>query len=185
MAAQEHSSTRRRVLGAAAALPVLALVGFPASGMGTVPQRGLSPSPGPAQALWNRRLARYRRIHARWKTEAESGAFRAANDEYNRTRANLIARFGSWENALQSRIGRPLCAASFARVDAAEDFYYDRFTAPLSRAVIQLVQTPAPNLPALLAKIEIIREHELDSHDDMPCPPIELLREDVTRLGKE
>lgn len=70
-------------------------------------------------------------------------------------------------------------------MDAAGDAYYDRFTAPLNRAVVQLVQTPAPNLPALLAKIEIIGEHELDSHDEMPCPPIELLREDVTRLGKE
>lgn len=185
MAATEHSSTRRRVLGAAAALPVLALTGFTAPVIATPdPIRGARQS-SLAHTLWNRRLARYRSLHARWTVEAESGAFRAANDEYNRARANLIARFGSWEKALRSRIGRPLCATAFARVNAAEDAYYDRFTAPLNRAVIQLVQTPAPNLPALLAKIEIIREHELESHDDMPRPPIELLQEDVKRLGKE
>jgi hypothetical protein len=182
MAAQEHSSTRRRVLGAAAALPVLALVGFPASAMGTVPERDLSPSPSPAQALWNRRLARYRRLHTRWKTEAESGAFRAANDRYHREHADLVARFGSWDKACRSRTGKPLCTAAFTRIEAAEDAYYDNCTTPMHHAAARLIGTPAPELPALLAKIEIIREHELDTFDDMPKHPLDTLREDVAGL---
>jgi len=185
MAAHELSSTRRHVLGAAAAFPILALTGFPAPARGTVPKRGLSPSASPARVLWNRRLARYSRIHARWKTEAESGAFRAANDEYNRARADLIVRFGSWEKALRSRTGKPLCTAAFAKVDAAEDAFYDRFTAPLNRTLIQLVETPSPNLSALFAKIELIHEHRLDSDDNMRRTPIEVLRDDARRLQKE
>lgn len=186
MAAQEHSSTRRRVLGAAAALPVLALIGLPISAMGAVAERELSPSPSPAQALWNRRLARSRRLHARWKTEAESGAFRAANDRYKREHAELIARFGSWEKACRSRTGKPLCTAAFTRIEAAEDAYYDTCTAPMHRAAARLIGTPAPDLPALLAKIEIIREHELDTFDDLPTHPLDALREDVGRLiGEE
>jgi len=66
-------------------------------------------------------LARYRRLHARWKAEAESDAFRAANLRYNRIHAELSARFGSWDKARRSRTGKPLCAAAFARIDAAED----------------------------------------------------------------
>ncbi|MEA3031274.1 MAG: hypothetical protein QOG13_2599 [Sphingomonadales bacterium] len=183
MAAQELSSTRRRVLGAAVALPIVALAGLPAPAV--IASRAAARQSSPCQARWNRRLARYRRLHARWKAEAETGAFRAANDEYNRARAALIARFGSWERALRSRTGKPLCAAAFARVSRAEDVYYDRSTAPLNRAAIQLVQTPAPDLLALLAKIEIIHEHRLDSDDDMRRTPIDVLREDVKRLGKE
>ena len=183
MAAHEHSSTRRRVLGAAVALPIVALACLPAPAV--IASRVVARQSSPCQARWNRRLARYRRLQARWKAEAETGAFRAANGEYNRARAALIARFGTWEKARRSRTGKPLCTAAFARVSRAEDAYYDRFAAPLSRAAIQLVQTPAPDLPALLAKIEIILEHQLDSDDDMRLAPIEVLRNDVMRLGKE
>lgn len=186
MAAEKHSSTRRRVLGAAVALPVLALTGFPTPAVivsAPDPIRGPRQS-SPAHATWSRRLARYRRLHARWLAEAETGAFRAANDEYNRVRAELAARFCSWQKALRSRNARPLCNAAFRRISAAEDTYYDHFTAPPNRAAIQLVLTPAPDLGALLAKIEIIHEHELDSDDDMHRPPIDVLRGDVGRLEK-
>jgi hypothetical protein len=184
MAAEKHSSTRRRVLGAAVALPVLALAGFPACAEGTVPERGLSPSPSPAQTLWTRRLARYRRLHAAWKAEAETGAFRAANDRYERKKAAIEARFGSWAAALASRRARPGMRAAYERVSAAEDLYYHRYTAPMYRAMTRLVHTAAPDLPALLAKIEIIREHEPDLFDDAPLRSFEMLRKDVERLAR-
>ena len=129
------------------------------------------------------RLARYRRLHAKWKAEAETGAYRAANDTYYHAQAALIARFGSWERARRSRTGKPLCTAAFARVSAAEDAYYDHCTAPMYRAAARLVETPAPDLHALLAKIDVITEHGLDTHDDMRRRPIDVLREDVKRLG--
>ena len=182
MAAEPHSSTRRRVLGAAAAIPVLVLAGLPAPAVIATPDPIRGKQSIPAQVLWNRRLARYQRLHAHWKFEAEQGAFRAANDRYMRERTELSARFGSWEKARRSRTGKPLCAAAFARVSAAEDAYYDRCTAPMHRALARLIRTPAPDLPALLAKLEIIREHEPDFFDDAPFHSFAMLREDVRLL---
>lgn len=173
MAAEPHSSTRRHVLGAAAALPVLAVAGLPAA-----------PTPLDRRT-WDQRLGRYRRLHTRWKAEAETGAYRAANDAYYRARAELTARFGSWEKARRSRTGNPLCTAAFARVSDAEDTYYDNCTAPMYRAAARLVGTPAPDLHALLAKIDVIREYGLEPHDDIRRHPIDLLREDVERLGND
>lgn len=186
MAAQEHSSTRRRVLGAVAALPVLILTGLPSPVTARTPaDPGRTRQSSTAREAWDRRLARYLRLHDRWKAEAETGAFRAANDEFAGARAGLVARFGSWEKARKSRIGKPLCRVAFARVSEAEDAFYDRFTAPLNRAIIQLVHTPVPDLPALLAKIEVIQKHEPDAEDGLRRPPIELLREDVRRLRND
>lgn len=177
MAAEKHSSTRRRVLGAAAVLPVLALTGLPAPVIASVATQS-----NIEHERWHRRLARYRRLHACWKAEAETGAFRQANDAYARARAALIARFGSWEKARRSRTGKPLCQAAFRRIDTAETVYYDRCTAPMHRAAIRLAVTPAPDLRALLAKLEVIREHGLEEFDDMPQPALGLVRRDLQRL---
>jgi hypothetical protein len=132
---------------------------------------------------WDRRLARYHRLHILWKAEAETGGFRAANDRYNSERAALSARFGSWDKARRSRIGKPLCAAAFARIDAAEDAYYDRFTSPMQRTAIRLVLTPAPDLHGLLAKLDVIREVGLEDFETMPRPAFELVREDLERFA--
>ena len=96
MAAEPHSSTRRRVLGAAAALPVLALAGLPVPVTSSVIARSATTrQSSETREKWTRRLARYQRLHARWKFEAAQGAFRAANDLYYREQAELSARFGS------------------------------------------------------------------------------------------
>jgi hypothetical protein len=179
MAAQELSSTRRRVLGAVAALPVIALAGLPAP---AVIASAAKQSTAAIQT-WNRRLARYRRLHARWKAEAESGAFRAANDRYQREKTAIEACFGNWATALKSKVARPLMKAAFERINAAENVYYHRYTAPMLRAMTRLIQTPAPDLPAMLAKIEIIREHEPDLFEDAPPHSFEMLRKDVERLA--
>jgi len=181
MAAQEHSSTRRRVLGAAAALPVLALVGLPSPAV--IASRAAARQSSPDHEIWNRRLARYRRLHARWKAEAESGTFRAANDRYNREHAELSARFGSWAAALESDEGRPLCEAAFEHLDAVENAYYDRFTAPAHRAAVLLALTPAPDLEALSTKIRVMAEHKLDEADSLERPALEVLAEDVRLLA--
>src|SRR5262245_43785586 len=83
MAVPKPSTTRRRVLGAAVALPVLAVVpGDIASA------RTLSSRPG-AGALWNRRLALYRRLAAEAEQAATTGWFRAPNDRYAHETAEI------------------------------------------------------------------------------------------------
>jgi hypothetical protein len=47
-----------------------------------------------------------------------------------------------------------------------------------------VVNSPAPDLRALLAKIEIIHECQLDSDDDVRRTPIEVLRDDLRHFKK-
>ena len=173
MAGREPSISRRRILGAAASLPLAPLARqFPDS----------APAAPASRALWRRRLAAYQRIAARAKDAAESGWFRAANDRYNSEAAGVVARFGSWEAAAQCEEGSRLRAAAFARVDRAEEAYWRRCTAPLQEAALALVATPAPDLPSLRTKIAVIRAHDLDEPDATPRRPIDIVDEDLARL---
>ncbi|HZG09475.1 MAG TPA: hypothetical protein VEZ70_10905 [Allosphingosinicella sp.] len=72
--------------------------------------------------------------------------------------------------------------AAFTRVTKAENLYFDRHTAPLIRAATLLATTPAPNLPALLAKVRVMQVHELQEDGALSKPALELLAEDVGRL---
>ena len=169
MAADPLTTTRRTLLGAAVSLPVLSL------------PRPIRAVPVEA-ATFARRLARYRRLAQRTREAAESGFFRIANDRYNRERAEVETRYGTWEAAAATYEGRKLRRDVFARVAAAEETFYTRCTAPMERAAILLCLTPAPNLPALLAKIRAMQAHELQELDMLPKPALELLAEDVLQL---
>jgi hypothetical protein len=177
MATKPFSTTRRALLGAAASLPIAAL---PTAVIASAPKES-----SPARTLWNRRLATYRRLAARTREAAETGFYRQANDLYEREQAALALRFGSWPAARESKEGRPLCRAAFERLDAAEEAFYDRCTAPMQRAAARLAVTPASDMEALLEKIRIMQERELDELDCMDRPLLEVLAEDVRRLSLE
>jgi hypothetical protein len=156
-------TTRRRVLGAAAALPALAL-----------PSHVIARSEATRQSsatadwiIWNARLTRYRYIAARAKEAAETGWFRTANDRYYRESAEPDADR----------------EAAFTRLDRAESLYWHRYTAPLHEAAVALVLTPAPHVQALRTKIAIMRAHQLDEPGSMERECLEVLEEDVGRLG--
>lgn len=159
MANRALSTSRRTLLGAAAALPILALP------TPVRPERSRGASLAPNEAQWNERLARYRRLEARAKAAAETGWFRA-NDAYNRACATPGADH----------------KAAFARVDRAEKLYWHRCTAPLQEAAEALVLTPAPDLEALHAKLAVIRAHQLHEEGSMERHCIEVLEDDVGRL---
>jgi hypothetical protein len=182
MAAQPLSTTRRALLGAAAALPIAALAGPTAAPVIATqdPIRGKQSSP--AAEIWTRRLARYRLLHTRAKVEEETGAFRAANEAYNQVFAEMTARFGSWPKALRSKAGKPLCTAAYARITAAETAYCRQYTVPLEKAALALMRTPAPDLHALRTKIEVMRDQEVDCLDGTPSDPLEVVWADVRRL---
>lgn len=178
MAAEPFTTTRRTLLGAAVSIPIAAL---PAPVTGTVPGRGLSPSPAPPRTLWNRRLATYRRLAARTKEAGETGFYRQALDRYDREVAAIEQSFGG-RTAPEAR---RLIRAAFERVDVVEQAYYDRCTAPMQRAAVRLALTPAPDVPGLLAKIRVAQEHELDELEGMPRPVLDVLAEDVRRMTAE
>jgi hypothetical protein len=192
MAAEPFTTTRRTLLGAAAALPIAAL---PTSVIARTPD----PIRGPrqssrAQDIWNRRLATYRRLAARTKEAAETGFYRQALDRYDREVAAIERRFRGRTARLPSahpeqassevemRVEGRLIRAAFERVDAVEGAFYDRCTAPMQRAAVRLANTPTPNLEALLAKIRVMHEQEVDELGSMARPVLEVLAEDVELL---
>ena len=193
MAAEPFTTTRRTLLGAAAALPIAALNGdsyfFPAPTTETDPALAEKSNCPPsclhaAHETWNRRLAEYRRLAAAKEAEETTGAFRAASDLYDVERAAIVARFGSWHAARETEQGRALCRAAFTPMSAAEEAFYDDFTAPLQRAAVRLALTPPPDLPALLAKIRVMQDQELDELEGMTRPVLEVLADDVRRLDR-
>jgi hypothetical protein len=134
-----------------------------------------------AATRWDSRLTRYRRLAESAKVAAETGWFRAANDRYNREIAAQNPAHPE-EGLSLSKARLEGHQAAFARVTKAENLYYDRHTAPLLRAAALLAATPAPDLPALLAKIRVMQAHELQEEGALPKPALELLAEDVESL---
>jgi hypothetical protein len=172
MAGREPSITRRRVLGAAAAVPIAACIPIPAL-LAAAPDR----------RLWDRRLTRYRWLAARAERAATSGWFREANYRYYRDVAVAEARFGSRKEAERSPEGTKLWDAIWGRMVDAENLYWEQCSAPMIKAAVTLILTPAPDAEALIAKLRVMRERELETLEDMPRHPLELLEEDVTRLS--
>jgi hypothetical protein len=171
MAGREPSITRRRVLGAAAAVPIAACIPAPAL-LAAVPDR----------RLWDRRLACYRRLSARAERAATSGWFREANDRYYRDFAAAEARFGRRKEARHSPEGTKLWDAIWGRMVDAENLYWEQCSAPMIEAAVALILTPVPDADALIAKLRVMRERELETFEDMQRHPLEVLEEDVGRL---
>lgn len=73
--------------------------------------------------------------------------------------------------------------ASRDRSDEAANQHYDRYYIPENNAAIAVVMSPAPNVEALLDKIRLVVEYDLDSDRDMKRDPMEIVLEDVRRLG--
>jgi hypothetical protein len=178
MAGREPSTTRRRVLGAAAALPIAALL--PAPVIASAAKQS-----SPEAETWHRRLTRYRCLAARAEQAAESGWFRAANDRHARDLAALEARFGNRKKARRSPEAKALRDAIWRRLDEAEDAYWRRCACPLLKAAVALALTPPPDLEALRNKIAVMREQQLGELGPRPRHPLEVIEEDVRRLTEK
>lgn len=172
MAGREPSISRRRILGAAAALPLAALPAPGAEAVRASADRG----------LWETRLARYRVLAERTRAAAETGWFRAANDRYYAKCAAIAARFGGEEAAAASEEAGALRRAAFRRVDRAEDLYWRRCTAPTQEAAIALAFTRAPDIAAVRTKIAVLRAHDLDEPDAMRRNALEVVDRDLASL---
>jgi hypothetical protein len=192
MAAEPFTTTRRTLLGAAVSLPAVALC--EGGSLPVIARSAATRQSSEAHDTWNRRLAAYRRLAARTKEAAETGFYRQALDRYDREVAAIEQRFGGRTARLRSahpeqassevemRVEGRLIRAAFERVDAVEGAFYDRCTAPMQRAAVRLANTPTPNLEALLAKIRVMHEQEVDELGSMARPVLEVLAEDVELL---
>lgn len=162
MASGEHSCTRRDLLGAALAVPLMTSLplrgrgwGGVAVGLGDDPEapRG-SPSPPPphpsplkGEGAW--------RLAAVAVTEAEQ--------------------------AMDSAYAAQAGARSRAEEFALEEIYSDRL-ADLYDAVRALLRTPAPNVAALAVKVCLVVDHEVATLEGTePCMAV--VKADAMRLG--
>lgn len=181
MAAQPLSTTRRALLGAAAALPIAALAGPPVIARTPDLIRGTKQS-SPAAEIWTRRLARYHRLLSRRDSETERNVLDTAWRRHAQEVEAIQARFGSWDAAEATEEGRLLCDAAFERREVAQDAYDRRCVLPTDRAALLLALTPPPDLEALLVKIRVMDRHRLDEVSSMEPPALEVLADDVERL---
>ena len=164
MAAARHNPTRRAVLGAAASLPAW-LAAAPAVAQGRMETR------------WDRALAAYRRaetvlaayyrnvagpaerrfqmVRGRWPQDCDFTAELEAKAE--------LAKAWEANEAIEHRFGDLACA---------------RLT-----ALRRLLRAPAPDLPALALKIELVVDHEVATLDGgEQC--LAVLKADGMRLAR-
>jgi len=157
MAARQPSISRRRLLGAAAAIPFLPFDPVIASA---------AKQSSPDRDLWDRNLARYQSLAARATKAEETSWFRAANERFYREMADP----GTDRKA------------AFARMTRAENLFWHRCTASMQEAAVALVLTPPPDLDALRDKLSIIRDHQFYEPRSMDRDCLEVLRDDVGKL---
>lgn len=130
MAAREHKVSRRVLLGAACALPVLSVVEGPV----------LSAVEGPVLGAAEGRIPLI-------LSGAEPGRSAVSKDVVTK-----------WDRAL-TRYRQ--AEAALAAVDGADEALFDRLLGRLNRTLARLFRTPAPNLPALATKLDLLVAHEV------------------------
>ncbi|HEV7661852.1 MAG TPA: hypothetical protein VGO55_18585 [Allosphingosinicella sp.] len=138
MAAREHKVSRRVLLGAACAAPVLSIVEGP-----LIRHPGLDPG-----SIFSSQLPQGRGIpgHARndeTGPEKRSDAQSPAVTKYDRA----FARFLIAEAAVNAAAGEP------------DEDRYNALVGRLSNALRRLLRAPTPHLPALAAKLAAANRH--------------------------
>lgn len=153
----DQPTTRRAMLAAAVAAPVVAFLTLPPASASAAPL-GL-----PASPAWDRRLARLRRL---------------AREQSHFERFHLN---GLGMNVAEEIWDDPTAGAALrAQIDRAERIYGD-LVRRTDRALRLLLQTPAPTLAAVVVKLDLWREHNCaDCADNFSLDPIFA---DVRRLA--
>jgi len=160
MAGASDNPSRRDVLGAAVALPFL-----PLDGGGQV---GVAVGLGAGSEAHRSAPESTPTLPSPIKGEDSSSEWQRALSAYRDAEAAV------------EEAGRVCGAASPAEIGAAEDAFGDRLE-ELYDALRRLLVVPAPDIGALLVKVELAFEHEIGTLcETAPC--IAVIREDVRRL---
>jgi hypothetical protein len=141
MAAGRHNPTRRALLGAAVFAPVLAAGGVVPKGSG--------------RESWDRALAALR------EAEAAAAAYRAS--DYLPAHEIHVAIRARWPTSYDFAIdpeARAVVRASLARFQPFEDGL-NALGINREATLNRLLLTPAPDLPALALKIELVIDEEV------------------------
>ena len=132
--------------------------------------------------VWNRRVAEWRKLNALMNAERKWGACSRSNEDLKRLEYEMVAKHGTWQAAFASEEDGARCAAFNKESDALCAAEVANYVDPADRAAIALALTPAPDLDAMLLKIAVIEEHELDNMTWMTRDVMDVLREDAARF---
>ncbi|WP_260598234.1 hypothetical protein [Sphingomonas endolithica] len=164
----ENPTTRRAVLSAAFVAPALLATGSVAALAVSAPRSDFDAA---SRAYYRARDAD--------QHDASRGALKAAYDLYHRRTKPLIEKYGSNHmHKAKDAADAVQWNAYFEDMKAAEGEYSVAFSEPRWTAAAALYATPAPNLAALMIKIEIATE-EGDSDD-----VLQFVRSDLAHLSE-
>lgn len=161
-AAPANAHSRRGILGALAAAPVMAL---PVTAAASVPL-----------AQWDNACRDYCRARDADRHDAHHGALQAAYDLYDQRTAAFAAKYQFSMNAPEEI--RVVWSAYYDEMAAAEDRHATQYGRPRWCAFATLKATPAPTAAALLQKIELAEDEEGD-----PESIVEFVKDDLRRLA--
>jgi hypothetical protein len=159
MADGQHKLSRRALLGAVCALPVLSEVEGPALSRHPELVSGSSSPPHERVTSWTLK-----------QVQGDEGG----NDDADQTSAVL-----KWDRAL-ARFAA--AEAAIAAVAGAPDFVYDPIGARHHAALRRLLRTPAPSLAALARKLDLALDERTVEFDG-DASAMKMLKQDARRLA--
>ena len=99
-----------------------------------------------------------------------------------RAKYELEGKYGS--NYSGHPTGSVEWEAVWNAMTASEAARFKDYLAPLWRSARMVALASAPNFAAILVKIKISKEEELDNDGEMMRDPMDLIREDIRRVPR-
>ena len=97
---------------------------------------------------------------------------------------DLDAEYGSVDEAKKHPTGRRKVEkrfAAYSKVEETQSDYYE----PADEAARRLIRTPAPDIEAVLIKIEVTKLHELHFAEDMGHEPWQIIASELRAIRGE
>lgn len=140
------------------------------------------PTDDPIRAEWNERLGEYLRRRALYDAEDAFGEFRRMHDEHDLLVITLEERFGKAYRTVDA--AKAEWGASWDALIAADEKNTLEFLEPLWAAARALTRTPAPDLPAAMLKMRIMKAEETWNDRDLDADAMALVKADMARVAK-
>lgn len=131
---------------------------------------------------WRAALAEWQRARALMDAFYDIGPMYRASEDWRLGRQDLVDTYGSIDNAKQDPAG----AQEFERIWSHHKSWEDRqeeFYGPADEAARQLILTPAPDLDAILVKIDVTKKHELHFENEMGGEPWDIISAELRAIG--
>lgn len=138
-------------------------------------------APAVAEPLsaWDRALRKYRRAMVMFEATEQYGKFKHLGHDLELAREKATQNFGHWRKADKETAAE--LDRLYEREDAAWQAAYQLYCVPACNAAIELLLTPAPDVDAVMYKMEVAKTHELDNHTGVP-DVFDVIKDDWERL---